>query len=92
MFRLLILAALGIAIGLFLAKFLSTKKRDNFIDGEVINADARPNTPRLIPILLLGALLAVVIVFILPRFGVSLMSLFQKAITFLPLIRGLIPF
>jgi hypothetical protein len=32
------------------------------------------------------------VLFVLPRFGISLMGLLQKAIAFLPLIRGFLPF
>ena len=92
MIRLLILAALGIAIGLFISKLFSTKHDDDVIEGEVIDADARPNKPSLVPVLLLGAVVAAVVLFVLPRFGISVMGLLQKAIAFLPFIRGLLPF
>ena len=65
------------------------------IDGEVIDADGKPNKPNkpnLLPILLLGLILAGVVFFVLPRFGISVMGLLQKAIAFLPLIRGFLPF
>ena len=48
--------------------------------------------PNLLPILLLGLILAGVVFFVLPRFGISVMGLLQKAIAFLPLIRGFLPF
>ena len=48
--------------------------------------------PTVLPILLLGLLVAGLVLFVLPRFGVSLMGLLQKAIAFLPLIRGFLPF
>ena len=92
MIRLLILAAFGIAIGLFISKLFSTKHDDDVIEGEVIDADARPNKPSLVPVLLLGAVVAGVVLFVLPRFGISVMGLLQKAIAFLPFIRGLLPF
>ena len=81
-----------IAIGLFISKLFSKKQDDNVIDGEVIDADARPSKPSILPILLLGAVLADVVLFVLPRFGISIMGLFQKVIAFLPLIRGFLPF
>ena len=92
MIRLLILAATGIAIGLFIAKLLSKKQQDDVIDGDVVDANAKPSTPSLIPILLLGAVLIGVLIFLLPRFGISLLSLFQKVMNFLALIRGFLPF
>ena len=92
MIRLLILAAIGIAIGLFISKLLSKKQDDDVIEGEVFDADARPSTPSLLPVLLLGVVVAGVLFFVLPRFGISIMGLLQKAIAFLPLIRGFLPF
>ena len=92
MVRLLILAALGIAIGLFITRLFSKKQDDDVIQGEVFDADARPSKPSLLPILLLGVVLAGVVLFVLPRFGVSVMGLLQKSIAFLPLIKGFLPF
>lgn len=92
MIRLLILAAFGIAIGMFISKLLSKKRDDDVIEGEVIDADERPNNPSLLPVLLLGAVIAGVVLFVLPRFGISVMGLLQKLLAFLPLIRGFLPF
>ena len=92
MIRLLILAAFGIAIGMFISKLLSKKRDDDVIDGEVVDADERPNKPSLLPVLLLGAVVAGVVLFVLPRFGISVMGLLQKLLAFLPLIRGFLPF
>ena len=92
MLRLIIIFVLAIAVGLFISRFFSNKRDDNVIDGEAIDADDKPNKPNLLPILLLGLVLAGVVFFVLPRFGISLMGLLQKAIAFLPLIRGLLPF
>ena len=58
MIRLLILAALGFAIGLFIVKLLSRQQDDNAIDGEVVDVGAKPRRPSFLPILLLGAVLA----------------------------------
>ena len=92
MLRLIVISVLAIAVGLFISRLFSHKRDDNVIDGEVIDADGKPNKPNLLPILLLGFILAGVVFFVLPRFGVSVMGLLQKAIAFLPLIRGLLPF
>ena len=92
MIRLLILAALGIAIGLFISKLFFKKRNDDAIEGEVFDADARPNKPSLFPVLLLGAVIAGVVLFVLPRFGISVTGLLQKLLAFLPLIRGFLPF
>ena len=92
MIRLLILAALGFALGLFIVKLLSKQQDDNVIDGEVVDAEAKPRPPNFLPVLLLVAVLAGIVLFVLPRFGISVMGVLQKAIAFLPLIRGLLPF
>ena len=92
MIRLLILSALGVAIGLFVAKVLPKKQADDVIDGDVVDGEVKPRPPSLLPILLLGVVLAGIALFILPRFGVSLVGLLQKAMAFLPLIRGFLPF
>ena len=92
MLRLIIIFVLAIAVGLFIAKLFSSNPDHNVIDGEVIDADIKPNKPRLLPFLLLGLLVVGVVLFVLPRFGVNVMSLLQKAIAFLPLIRGFLAF
>ena len=92
MLRLIIIFVLAIAVGLFISRLFVTKRDDNVIDGEVIDGDSEPNKPNLLPILLLGLILAAVVFFVLPRFGISVMGLLQKAIAFLPLIRGFLPF
>ena len=90
--RLFIIAAFFIAIGLFVSKFFSKKQDDDVIEGEVIDANARPSKPSLLNILLLGAVLVCIVFFVLPKFGISVMGLLQRAIAFLPLIRGFLPF
>ena len=92
MLRLIIIFVLAIAVGLFISRLFAPKRDDNVIDGEVIDGDSKPNKPNLLPILLLGLILAAVVFFVLPRFGISVMGLLQKAIAFLPLIRGFLPF
>ena len=92
MLRLIIIFFLAIAVGLFISRLFSNKRDENVFDGEAIDAEVKPNKPNLLPILLLGLILAGVVFFVLPRFGISVMGLLQKAIAFLPLVRGLLPF
>jgi hypothetical protein len=92
MLRFIIIFFLAIVVGLFISRLFSRKRNDSVIDGVAIDADGKPDKPSLLPIFLLGLLLAGVVFFVLPRFGISVMGLLQKAITFLPLIRGLLPF
>ena len=92
MIRLLILSALGFAVGLFIVKLLSKKQDDDVRDGELFDEEVRPRPPSLLLIVLLGVVLAGIVLFLLPRFGISVMGLLQKAMAFLPLIRGFLPF
>ena len=92
MLRLIIIFVLAIAVVLFISRLFSSKRDDYVIDGEVIDGDDKPSKRNLLPILLLGLILAAVVFFVLPRFGISVMGLLQKAIAFLPLIRGFLPF
>ena len=92
MIRLLILSALGVAIGLFIVKLLSKKQVDDVIDGKVVDEEAKSRPPGVLLVLVLGAMLAGIAFFILPRFGLSVMGLIQKTMAFLPLIRGFFPF
>ena len=92
MLRLIVIFFLAIAVGLLISRLFSSKRDDSVIDGEVIDADDKPKKPSLLPILFLGLILAGVVFFVLPRFGISVMGLLQKAIAFLPLIRGSLPF
>ena len=92
MLRLIIIFVLVIAVGIFISRLFSSVRDDSVIDGGIIDADGKPNKPNLLPILLLGLILVAIVFFVLPRFGTSVMGLLQKAIAFLPLIRGFLPF
>ncbi len=92
MLRLIIIFILVIAAGLFISRLLPRKWDDGVIDGEVSDAESKPNTSSPLSLLFLGLLLAGVVLFVLQRFGISVMGLLQKAITFLPLLRGMLPF
>ena len=92
MIRLLILATLGFALGLFIVKLLSRQQDANVIDGEMVDEEAKPRRPSFLPFLLLGAVLVGIVLFVLPRFGISVMVALQKAVALLPLMRGFLPF
>ena len=81
-----------IAIVLFFSKLFSRKQDDEVVDSEAIDFDAKRNKRSPIHFLLLVAVLAGILLFVLPRFGISLIGLLQKVVAFLPLIRGLLPF
>ena len=92
MLRLIIIFVLAIAVVLFISRLFSSKRDDYVIDGEVIDGDDKPSKRNFLPILLLGLILAGVIFFVLPRFGINVIGLFQKAIAFMPFLRGFLPF
>ena len=92
MLRLIIIVALAIAFVLFLSKLFGNGREDDVVEGDEANNQNHKRKPSVLPILLLGLLLAGLVLFVLPKFGISLMGLLQKAITFLPLIRGFLPF
>ena len=48
--------------------------------------------PGLLAILMVGVICAVIVLYVLPRFGISLTGLVQKLLAFLPLIRAFLPF
>lgn len=84
--------ASGVAIGLLVVKLFSKKHGDDFVDEEVNNVETDAGPPSMLLILLLGTVLAGLILFILPRFGISAMGLLQKMLAVLPLLRGSLPF
>jgi hypothetical protein len=61
-------------------------------EGNEANNQDCQSKPNVLPILLLGLLIAGLVLFVLPRFGISLMGLLQKAFAFLPLVGGFLPF
>ena len=83
----------GHRICLILSKLFGRGREDNVVEGEEASyQDHRRNKPSALPMFLSGLLVAGLVLFVLPRFGIILMGLLQKAIAFLPLIRGFLPF
>tara|TARA_B100001057_G_scaffold101193_1_gene98310 strand:+ start:168 stop:431 length:264 start_codon:yes stop_codon:yes gene_type:complete len=74
-------------VGFFAARVFQRKKSDVVIE----NKENQLNR-NVFPIFLLCIIFTVVVFFILPRFGVSIVSLAQKLLLFLPFFRGLLPF
>ena len=92
MIRLIVLVMLAITAGLLIAKLFFNKRDNRVIDGEVADADIRAKRQSVLPFILLGLLVVGIVFFVLPRLGISVIGLLQKAIAFLPLIRGFLPF
>ena len=83
---------MAIAFVLFLSKLFGRGREDSVVEGDETNKQEHRLKPSVLPFLFLGLLVAGLVLFVLPRFGISLMGLLQKAIAFLPLIRGFLPF
>ena len=83
---------LAIAVGLLIANLFSKKRDDGVTDSEHLEANTQSKRPSLLPLIFFGLLIAGIVFLVLPRFGISIISLLQKALGFLPLIRGFLPF
>ena len=83
----LILIAVAVFLGIYLLSRWLDKRRPN-ADGDAVVSDGAGRV--LIVISAVVALLLLVL--ILPRFGVSFGGLFQTFLNFLPLVRTLLPF
>ena len=82
MLRLIIIVALAIAFVLFLSKLFGNGREDDVVEGDETNNQIHKRKPSVLTILLLGLLVAGLVLFVLPRLGISMMRLFQKAIAF----------
>ncbi len=87
MSKLIVVILLAAAVGFFAARIFQGKK----LDVGVENNENQPNR-NLFLILLVCIISTVVILFVLPRFGVSIANLAQKLLAFFPFIRSLLPF
>ena len=87
MSKLIFAILLAAAVGFFAARVFQRKKSD--VGSE--NNENQPNR-NVFLILLVCIISTVVILFVLPRFGVSIANLAQKLLAFLPFIRSLLPF
>ena len=90
--RLIIIAALAITFVIFLFKLFGKDRHENVVKGDKANNEDGQHKPSILPILLFVLLMTGLVLFALPRFGISLMGLIQKATVFWPLIRGFLPF
>ena len=91
MIKLLALTLLGVAAALLVSK-LFTRKNEDPRERELNEPDRKPRDSNLLPIFLLGVLAAGLLLIVLPRFGVSVVGLIQKLLSFMPLVRAFLPF
>ena len=74
-----------------LSFFLSRRNEGNVVDMK----DYRPPSKsfkQILPFIVIGIALTVVALFLLSKLGISVGGLFHRLLTFLPLIRGFLPF
>lgn len=88
MIRLILITAIAAGAAFLVTRLLS-RRQSGAPQGDRSEGRQRPG---LLAILLVGVICAVIVLYVLPRFGISLMGLVQKLLAFLPLIRTLLPF
>ena len=87
MVRLILVAAAVFLAVYFLSWRLSLGEKDNNGEGDVVG----PCSGRFL-IAIIAAIALLFLVFILPRLGINLGGLFQKALALSPIIRAFLPF
>ena len=76
----------------FISRILFTKGDDRIMDSDVVEGNNGARKPSLLTFLLLGLLVVGVVFFVFPKIGIGISGLFQKALAFIPLLRGFLPF
>ena len=74
-----------------LSFFLSRRNEDNVVDMKDYQNPSK-SFKQMLPFIIVGVALTVVALFFLSRLGINVGGLFQRLLTFLPLIRGFLPF
>ena len=74
-----------------LSFFLSKRRNDNVINIEDYR-DRAKSFKQMSRFLIIGIILAVVAIFFLSRLGVNFTGIIKSLLTFLPIIKGLLPF
>ena len=74
-----------------LSFFLSRRNEDNVVDMKD-GQNPSKSLKQMSPFIIVGIALTVVALFFLPKLGMNVGGLFQRLLTFLPLVRGFLPF
>ena len=88
------LIAIVIAVFSFytaLSFFLSRRNEDNVVDMKDYQNPSK-SFKQMLPFIIVGIALTVVALFFLLKLGMNVGGLFQRLLTFLPLVRGFLPF
>ncbi len=94
MVRLILFLVLILFVIWILRPFLKTKDGKNSHElGKILNSDRVDfGQPKTIYIIMSVAFLLALLLWLLPRFGINLLSLFQKLIPLISTLRGILPF
>ena len=74
-----------------LSFFVSRRNEDNVVDMKDYQ-NLSKSFKQMLSFIIVGIALTIVALFFLPRLGINVGGLFQRLLTFLPLIRGFLPF
>ena len=74
-----------------LSFFLSRRNQDNIVDMEDYRNPSK-SFKQMLPFIVVGIALTAVALFFLSRLGINVGGLIQKLLSFLPLMRGFLPF
>ena len=87
----IIIIVIGLfSLGILLSNFLFKKRDKNIIDIEEYR-DPTKSLKRKLPFLIVSIAIVIAVLFFLSRLGVNISGLFQRLLSLLPLIRGLLP-
>ena len=74
-----------------LSFFLSRRNEDNVVDMKDYQ-NLSKSFKQMLSFIIVGITLTVLALFFLPKLGMNVGGLFQRLLTFLPLVRGFLPF
>ena len=87
----IIITVIGLfSLGMVMSRFLFKKRDENVIDIEEYRDPAKSLKQKL-PFLIVSIAIIIVALFFLSKFGVNTSGLFQRLLSLLPLIKGLLP-
>ena len=93
MIRLILITAIAAGAAFLVLRLLSRRQSEG---AQTDQTEGKQSEHRqrvgLLPILLVGIICTVLVVYVLPRFGISVMGLLQKLLALGPLIRAFLPF
>ena len=95
MFRLILIFVIVLFVMWLLRPFFKTKTENKNVSklDEILNSNkSNVRNPNTFFIIIAVIILLVSVVWLLPKFGINILSLFQKIIPMISTLRGIIPF